>query len=43
MPAMAKAIALIRSQEDRALEFARAAIVLGCGLALALAGTFLPL
>lgn len=40
---MAKAIALVRTFQDRALDVARTAIVCTCATALIAAGRFLPL
>jgi hypothetical protein len=40
---MAKAIALVRTHEARALEAARAVLVCSCAIALIAAGRFLPL
>ncbi len=39
---MAKTVQMIRVHEAQALEVLRSALVLGCGLALALAGTIRP-
>jgi hypothetical protein len=40
---MAKTALLIRTHKAQALEVLRSALVLGCGLALAMAGTIHPL